>query len=94
MTVKVKNLNSTEQHLVDVTTTELHDIQGGAIGGGGAALGSLAFDAGRSLRLGKPSFDLGRSAAAGGTGASIGGLVGLAFGPEAIPVGASLSGAD
>ncbi|MFM2304312.1 MAG: hypothetical protein RLZZ135_1722 [Cyanobacteriota bacterium] len=69
-------------------------IQGGAIGGGIGALGSLGADAGRSLALGKPSFDLGRSAAAGGTGAFIGGFIGLAGGPELIPVGASLSGAD
>jgi hypothetical protein len=33
MTVKVKNLNSIEQHLVDVTTTELHEVQGGVVGG-------------------------------------------------------------
>jgi hypothetical protein len=31
MTVKINNLNLTEQHLVDVTATELHEINGGAV---------------------------------------------------------------
>jgi hypothetical protein len=87
MTVKLKDLNSTEQHLVDVTTTELHEVQGGGLG----ALGGAVAGAGGSILDNKfhgKRVDWKSAAAWGIAGAAGGGIAGSAGGP----VGASLSG--
>jgi hypothetical protein len=76
MTVKLKNLNSTEQHLVDVTTTELNEINGGALGAAaGQTLGRIE---GKNT---KDSNDLGIAGAqiGGGIGVLGGGIVGGFF---------------
>jgi hypothetical protein len=86
MAIKLENLNSTEQHLVDVTTTQLHEINGGAVAFVTGATGTTiqaAFDgftknpsAGTNLAQ-----NVAKTVAFTGIGAAFGG-----------PKGASLSG--